>query len=255
MSTYIELSQDLEKLLRLKISPLGFKFFARLGDIPKGFEMMDTVCTLCQVIGIARYHEKAVATTKDAATACGMGGVSLGFYPTPEDVADGSRNAGVWAGTIEATRKIVEDRTCVKTGQFEAVGIAPLKLMPVEPDVVQVWGSPVQMLSLVYAQIWDGGNPVELKTNGHGASCNEALTIPYLTGEPRLALADIGDRRFAYAADDEMIMGIPFSRLQKLVENLKASYKGAYKYPYAYYFHPIAPGALQRCSADSPKPK
>jgi uncharacterized protein (DUF169 family) len=135
---------------------------------------MDHVCTLCQVIGMARYHEKAVATTKDAATACGMGGVSLGFYPTPEDVADGSRNAGVWAGTIEATRKIVEDRTCFKTGQFEAVGIAPLKLMPVEPDVVQVWGSPVQMLSLVYAQIWDGGNPVELKTNGHGASCNDA---------------------------------------------------------------------------------
>ncbi|MCU0486713.1 MAG: DUF169 domain-containing protein, partial [Anaerolineales bacterium] len=85
MSTHIELGQDFEKLSRLKISLLGFKFFASLGDIPKEFEAMDHVCTLCQVIGMARYHEKAVATTKDAATACGMGGVSLGFYPTPED--------------------------------------------------------------------------------------------------------------------------------------------------------------------------
>jgi len=250
MSTYSELGQALEKLLRLKISPLGIKLFTKVEDVPKEFEVIETVCTLCQIIGMARYHEKAVATTKTAATACAMGGVSLGFYPPPDDVIDGTRNAGVWAETIEATRKIVENRIFIEQGKFTAVGIAPLNIMPVEPDIVQIWATPVQMLSLVYAQIWDGGNPVELKTNGHGASCNEALTVPYLTGEIRLTLADVGDRRFAYAADDEMIIGIPISRLDRLVDNLKASYKGAYKFPYAYYFHPIAPGALQRCTAD-----
>ncbi len=130
-------------------------------------------------------------------------------------------------------------------GEFQAFGAAPLKNMSIEPDIVQVWGTPVQMLSLVYAYIWDGSDNVELSSNGHGAGCYEALTVPYLTGKLRLAVADIGDRRFAYAADDEMIMGFPVAQLERLTRNLQESYTGAYKYLYAYYMFPIWQSALE----------
>jgi uncharacterized protein (DUF169 family) len=73
--------------------------------------------------------------------------------------------------------------------------------------------------------------------------------VPYLTGKVRLAIADIGDRRFAWAADDEMIMGFPLVHLERLTRNLRESYTGAYKYPYAYYMFPIWQGALERCTA------
>jgi uncharacterized protein (DUF169 family) len=183
------------------------------------------------------------------ATACSIGGASLGFYDIPDDIANGTRNAGVWAETVEATKKVAGSKRFIQNGKFEAVGFAPLPIMNVEPDIVQVWGNPVQMLALVYANTWDGSEDIQLSTNGHGASCNEVLTVPYLTGKIRLALPDIGDRRFAYAADNEMIMGIPISHFERIVRNLKESYRGTYKLPYAYYFHPIAPTALARCKA------
>jgi len=249
VAKFSELGQELESLLRLKISPIGIKLFPKVDDIPKEFEVIATVCAVCQVIGMARYHEKAVATTKDAATACGLGGAVLGLYDIAPDVADGTRNAGAWAKTVEATKKLAQNRMMIKNGEFQAFGVAPLKNMSIEPDVVQVWGTPVQMLSLVYAHIWDGGDNVELSSNGHGASCYEALVVPYLSGKVRVAIADIGDRRFAYAADNEMIMGFRLTHLERLVRNLQESYTGAYKYPYAYYMFPIWQSALQRCKA------
>ena len=249
MSTFSELALELEGLLRLKISPVGIKLFPKMSDIPKEFEVIKTTCSVCQIIAKARYHETGVATTKDAATACGLGGAVLGLYDVAPDVADGTRNVGAWAKTVEATKKLAQDRMMIEKGRFEAFGVAPLKTMTVEPDIVQVWGTPVQMLQLVYAHIWDGGDNVELGTNGHGASCYETLVVPYVTGKVKLAIADIGDRRFAYAADNEMIMGFPLAELERLTVNLRESYSGAYKYPYAYYMFPIWEGALERCKA------
>ena len=88
-----------------------------------------------------------------------------------------------------------------------------------------------------------------LSTNGHGASCYEALVVPYLTGEMKLTIADIGDRRFANAADDEMIIGFPLKSLERLTVNLRESYGAAYKFPYQYHMFPIWDGAVERCKA------
>ncbi|MCF8143956.1 MAG: DUF169 domain-containing protein [Deltaproteobacteria bacterium] len=249
MSTFAELASELEGLLRLKISPVGIKLFPKRSDIPMEFEVISATCAVCQIIGKARYHETGVATTRDAVTACGLGGAVLGFYDAAPDVADGTRNEGAWAKSVAASKKLAQDRMMIEKGRFEAFGAAPLKKMTVEPDIVQVWGTPVQMLQLVYAHIWDGGDNVQLSTNGHGASCYEALVVPYVTGKVRLAIADIGDRRFAYAADNEMIVGFPVADLERLTVNLRESYAGAYKYPYAYYMFPIWEGALERCKA------
>ncbi len=249
MAHYSDLSKELQELLRLKISPIGIKYFAKTTDIPDGFEIVQSDCTICQIIAKARYHESPVATTKDAATVCGMGGAVSGFYEIALDVADGTRNQGAWAKTLDATRKLAQNRMSIETGKFEAMGVAPLKKMSVTPDIVQVWGSPVQMLHLVYAHIWDGGDNVEMSTNGHGASCYEALVVPYLTGTAKIAIADIGDRRFAYAADDEMIMGFPLILLERITVNLRESYNGAYRFPYQYHMFPIWEGAVERCKA------
>jgi uncharacterized protein (DUF169 family) len=249
MENYSDLGNELQELLRLKISPVGIKYFKKIEEIPGEFETLESACTVCQVIAKARFHESPVATTKNTATVCGMGGAVSGFYKIASDVADGTRNAGAWAKTVKATKKLAQNRMSIDIGKFEALGVAPLKSISVDPDVVQIWGNPVQMLHLVYAQIWDGGSNVELSTNGHGASCYEALVVPYLTGEIRLTIADIGDRRFAYATDDEMIMGFPLQDLKRLTTNLRESYSAAYKYPYQYHMFPIWEGAVERCKA------
>ena len=158
MAHYSNLGKELQDLLRLKISPIGIKYFAKTMDIPDEFEVIKSECTICQVIAKARYHESHCSNNQGCRNGVRPGRVAVsGFYKIAPDVADGTRNAGAWAKTVEATRKLAQNRMNIEMGQFEAFGVAPLKNMSVEPDVVQVWGSPVQMLHLVYAQIWDGG--------------------------------------------------------------------------------------------------
>jgi uncharacterized protein (DUF169 family) len=246
VSKYSECGVEVERLLRLKTVAIGIKLFEKAKDIPGDFHVMDHHCSVCQVIGMARYHEKAVAATTEQAFACAAGAAFLGFRKVPEDIADGTRNLGVWGEPIEAVRKLFQDRMMIEKGKLEAFGVAPLSKMSADPDIVQVWGTPAQILALVYANIWDGGDKLKLETNGHGASCYEALVVPYLKEEIRLAIADIGDRRYGYAADEEMIAGIPAKAFEKLAQNLRKSYSGCYKYPYDYYFFPMSPSALER---------
>jgi uncharacterized protein (DUF169 family) len=245
MSNFNEIGRELDRMLRLRTTPLGIKYFKEIEDVPDEFEKIDQQIPICQLMGVARYHEKAVYTDSDMATACAGGGALQGFYDLPADFADGSRCAGWFARDVQATRKIFENRMSIEKGKFKALGAAPLATMTVEPDVVQVFGNPHQMLSLVYANTWDGSDDIKLGTNGHGACCYEVLVVPYLTGEVRLAIADIGERRYAMAADDEMIMGIPIAHLGRLYENLQAAYKAVYKYPLKYNFPPLPEPALR----------
>jgi uncharacterized protein (DUF169 family) len=129
---------------------------------------------------MARYREKAVAATAEWAFARAGGAAVLVFCHIPEDIADGSRNVGVWGGTKEAVQKIFQNRMIIERGRFEAFGVAPLGKMSVGLDIVQIWGTPAQILAVVYVNIWDGGDNLKLNTNGHGASCYEALVVPYL---------------------------------------------------------------------------
>jgi len=239
--------EELDSLLKLKTPSLGIKFFEKIADIPDEFEVIKDDVMVCQVIGKARFEESAVAATKDSATACAMGGVSVGLYGPPGNIADGTRNAGAWAADAESAKKLMEGRVLIDEGKFEAFGVSPLRNMSIEPDVVQAFGTPEQMLAMVYANIWDGGDKVELSTNGHGGSCNEVLSVPYVTGKVRLALADIGEKRHA-GAQDEMIIGIPFPQLDRLVENLKKAYGAIYKYPFKPYIAPVPEAVLQRVS-------
>jgi uncharacterized protein (DUF169 family) len=243
-----KIGKTLDGLLQLKTPSLGIKFFEKIADIPQEFETLKHDVMVCQVIGMARFNGSAVAATKDSANACAMGGASIGLYGVPDSMADGTRNAGAWAMDAAAAKKLSAGRILIKAGKFEAFGVSPLRTIPIEPDVVQAFGTPEQMLAMVYANIWDGGAKLELSTNGHGGSCNEVLSVPYVTGKIWLAIADIGERRHA-GAQDEMIIGIPVSRLERLVQNLQHTSETIYKYPFKPYFAPVPEAVLHRVSS------
>lgn len=228
MGKYAKESQEVEELLRLRTLPVGIKLFERVEDIPDDFEMIEEECGVCQVIGLARHLEKAKAS--DQPTACGVGCYSIGLCDPPPKLPE--RPGFMW-GEPGAGMKMVLDRMHIERGKFKAIGVAPLETISVEPDIIQIWGRPYQMMSLAYANAWDGSDKLELATNGHGASCCEALVVPYLTGKPRLAIADQGDRWQAFAQEDEMILGTTLPDLRRLIVNLRESYKNVY-YPRKY---------------------
>jgi len=235
---WTELGDELDRLLKLRTPSLGVKLLKRIEDAPQDISPLGYTCAVCQVTGVARYYNRPVLVTEQEGWACQVGGAALGFWDVEEDFKTGERNAGMWAGDARATARLAEGDV-IKAGSFSAAVVAPLSKMPVQPDVVLAYGTPDQMLSLVYGTVWQGDDRVKMITNGHGATCRECIAAPYLHNELRLAITDIGERKFALAYDYEMVAGLPYGKFEHLVEGVRGALtKGIYA-------RPIAPWGFQ----------
>ena len=237
LETVRNIGNEMTRLLRFRTYPVGINLYKNEEDVPEGFEKVEQELAICHYIGMARYHEKPIYVTSEYTKSCAVGSKSLGFGDLADDWKE--KNVGRFAATMEAIEKATGTIRPFNLGEFNAFGISPLNKAPAVPDVVQVFGDPLKLLELVYSNTWNGGPTIKLETNGHGASCYEALVVPYRTGEIRLAIADMGDRRYGYASDDEMIMGIPIDKLEKLFEGLISTLGTINRYPIIYNFMPV----------------
>ena len=244
-----EIADELVKLLRIKTVPVGIKLFESKDSIPKEYKCIKMKLAFCHFIGLARFREESVLVTKENSTSCAIGSYALGFGNIPQGWAE--KNVGRFAGTIEAVEKARSGIKPFTQNKYIAFGVAPLNKTPLIPDIVQIFGNPLQLLELVYSNTWNGDKNIGLETNGHGASCYEALVIPYLTKRIRLAIADMGDRRYGYAGDEELIMGVPIESLERLFLGLKKTMQTINRYPILYNFLPVPKEVAEKISADN----
>lgn len=236
VKTVNELGKELDSFLRLKTKSLGIKLFEKASDIPDTFQVFDTEQCVCAVFGWARFLEIPVALKKDLSISCAASDISFGWRKLPENFAE--NGAGFFAKTPEWTAKVVEGMLSLND-KYEAFGVCPLDSIPVVPDVIQIWGSPLQLMMCEYASTWNGWDRIQLATNGHGGSCYEVLTVPFLTKQIRFAVADMGDRRHGYARDEDMILGMPVEKLEGIIEGLHAQQTGMNRYPIIYNLEDI----------------
>jgi uncharacterized protein (DUF169 family) len=251
LETLHELGKGFETILKLKTKPIGIKFFAKVSDVPGEYEWINRKKAVCNMNGLSRYYEAAVAITKEnTCNLCIIPDLALGMV---KDVPKGfpTAAAGKFAKNPEEVAKIVQDMKKLPM-EFEAIGFCPIVISPVIPDVVQIWGNPTQMMELEYSNIWnDGAAKIQLCSNGHGASCYEALSWPLATNELRLAIADSGDKRHGMAVDDDMILGVPIGKLATLYDGLVANQSTINRLPITYNFDdidfPIPKSVLAHC--------
>ena len=237
LETVRMIGSEMTKLLRFRTYPVGINLYKSEENVPEGFEKIEQDLAICHYIGMARYHEKPIYATSDCTKSCAVGAKALGFGDFSDNWKE--NNVGRFAATMDAINKATGSINPFSLGEFKAFGISPLNQAPVVPDVVQVYGNPLKLLELVYSNTWNGGPTIKLETNGHGASCYEVLVIPYRTKEIRLAIADMGDRRYGFASDDEMIMGIPIEKLEELYKGLISTMGTINRYPVIYNFLPV----------------
>ncbi len=234
-----ELGKKFADVLHLKTKPLGFNFFKSMDEIPSSYEIIEKRKVLCNVIGMARSYEIAVAiSAKNSNGMCPVADLSTGFGTPPAEFPQ--KAAGAFAKTADQVERIVEEMKGFPQGEYAAFGVCPLEFIPQIPDVVQIWGDPTQMLELIYSNTWDNADErIILETNGHGASCYETLTWPILDDRIRMCIADMGDKRHGYAGEADMILGIPTHKLPKLYDGLVATMKTLNRLPVLYNFDDI----------------
>lgn len=227
---------DLNRLLRLRTTPIGMKLFAskeEMEAIPKIRRPKD-IHTTDQIVGQASRNGWTVGITADDLVGAQCSTV-IGLHPRSDEWLSGDRMNGVWYGTPEDAAAHQNAMDTVPFGDYEAMAVSPLasgRLTP--PDICLIYATPAQMIIFINGLQWTGYKKLEFSCVGESA-CADSWGRALSTGEPSLSLPCFAERRYGGVMEDELLMAIPPHFLPKVVQGLEALAKNGLRYPIANY--------------------
>ncbi len=228
--------EDLNRLLRLRTTPIGMKLFPSRGEmeaIPKIRRPKD-IHTTDQIVGQASRNGWTVGITMEDLVGAQCGTV-IGLHPRDERWLSGDKMAGVWFEDQAEAAKHQASMDVVPFGQFEAMAVSPLasgRLNP--PDICLIYATPAQMILFINGLQWSGYKKLDWGCVGESA-CADSWGRALKTGEPSLAIPCFAERRYGGVMEDELLMAIPPSFLPKVIAGLEALSKNGLRYPIAQY--------------------
>jgi uncharacterized protein (DUF169 family) len=230
------LVDDLNRLLRLRTTPIGMKWFANeseLESIPK-LRRPNGIFAADQIVGqAARLNWTIGVTGKDlVGTQCAA---VLGLGAQDADWQAGKNYAGVWYETPDDAADHQTSMACVPHGQFEAMAVAPLasgRLDP--PDICLIYATPAQMILFINGLQWSGFKKLDWGCVGESA-CADSWGRAMSTGEPSLSIPCYAERRYGGVMEDELLMALPPHYLPKVIEGLERLSKNGLRYPIPAY--------------------
>ena len=227
---------DLNRLLRLRTTPIGMKMFAtaeEMEQVPRIRRPKD-VHTTDQIVGQASRNGWTVGITVDDLVGAQCSAV-LGLSPRSEEWLRNEKMTGVWYHTEEDTRAHQEAMDLVPHGRYQAMAVSPLaanRLNP--PDICLIYATPAQMILFINGLQWSGYKKLEWGCVGESA-CADSWGRALATGEPSLSIPCFAERRYGGVMDDELLMAIPPHFLPKTIAGLEALSRNGLRYPIAPY--------------------
>jgi uncharacterized protein (DUF169 family) len=227
------LSQEMERLLRLKTSPVAYKRLEKVEELDNIPELMrlDRHASFCQLPAMARMLGLTMgATRENFGERCAR---INGLAPTTDEEIAWEANAFAhgWFANVEEARKQMAAYPLVPPG--EAVVVAPLAAGKFYPDVILIYANPAQMMLLMNGLQFKDYERFQFFFIGEGA-CADSLAQCYTTGKPALAVPCMGERAFGAVTDDELVMALPPAMMAKAVEGLQALKGRGIGYPITY---------------------
>ncbi|WMW22480.1 DUF169 domain-containing protein [Methanolobus mangrovi] len=220
-----EISEKLVKMLELRYEPVAVKIIRKGEKIPDGFKEPETNIRHCQSIMRARKGESFVIPASKHA--CVVGASSLGLVPIPPKVKEGEFHANIGMfDCSDAAANMINQRSEFEEGSTIATVVGPLKDFDIEPDVVILVDVPETLYWLVPAATFFEGGRQAFSTAAFQATCVDSTIIPIVSGNVNMSLGCFGCRRSTDIRNDEMIAGIPYENLEKMIEALEKIHEG-----------------------------
>jgi len=227
-----KLVDDLNRLLRLRTTPIGMKLFESADEmeaVPR-IRRPDSIHTTDQIVGMASRLNWTVGITNQDLVGPQCGAV-IGLAPQDEQWLSGDRMAGVWFETIEDSSAHQKAMHTVPYGKYEAMAVSPLATARLDPpDVCLIYATPAQMILLINGLQWSGYKNFEWGCVGESAcadSWGRALTLD----EPSVSIPCFAERRYGGVDDDELLMATPPRFLPKAIAGLEALSRNGLRYP------------------------
>ncbi|HML99600.1 MAG TPA: DUF169 domain-containing protein [Tepidiformaceae bacterium] len=230
------LTGDLDRLLRLKTTPIGMKLFATRAEmeaIPR-IRRPTAIHTTDQIVAQAARLGWTVGITAEDLVGAQCGAV-IGLHPRDERWLSGKNMAGVWFETIGDSAAHQAAMDVVPFGQYEAMAVSPLtsgRLDP--PDICLIYATPGQMIIFINGLQWSGYKKFEWSVVGESA-CADSWGRALKTGEPSLAIPCFAERRYGGVLDDELLMALPPKYLPRAIAGMKRLAGNGLRYPIPQY--------------------
>lgn len=218
-----QLGNRLSESLVLEGSPVGVKMIKDSDELDgiryKGrpVKRVSKVLAVCQLISQARYLGRVIAAEEKNLNICRLGADAMGF-----DVDD---YAHVYTGTYfnseQAARHMIDTMPKFEKGTYKAILVGPLQKMPVQPDVVIVYGNAAQLLRVVNGYLYNKGGRVTFSASGDAGLCSDTIVLPMSSNEPHLALPCNGGRILSLPSLTDLACGIPYSQLATVLDGIE----------------------------------
>jgi uncharacterized protein (DUF169 family) len=213
-----ELGEKLKNILKLEREPVAIKWVSRE---PRNIPREGEKSRFCTKLEKAMNGQIFYSTAEEEECMGGMrytGMKDPKEFPTNMQTGSFLVPAGVYK-SIPAVQRSWEHNPAVQPGLFVAIIFAPLSKAEFEPDVIFVVGNARQGMELLHANAYDSGS------HGLGADsgpiCSSMAAMPYLTGKVTYGFGDIGTRNNTEFKDDEIMVSIPATDLERVVTNLE----------------------------------
>lgn len=231
-----KLVNDLNRLLRLRTTPIGMKLFATVEEmeaIPR-IRRPKAIHTTDQIVAQAARLGWTVGITVEDLVGAQCGAV-IGLHPQDEEWLSGKRMVGVWYETIEDTSAHQRAMDVVPYGRYVAMAVSPLtsgRLDP--PDICLIYATPAQMILFINGLQWTGYRKLQWGCVGESA-CADSWGRALATGEPSLSIPCFAERRYGGVLEDELLMALPPRYLPKIIEGLAHLSANGLRYPIPQY--------------------
>ncbi len=213
-----DISTRLKSTLELEGSPVAV---AVMPELPEGLKRWRRKATLCMMIQSAR---RGVAFyCSGSSIVCG-GRVHLGIAESPIRDLEGFlvRREKIFGSRAAARRMLdLTRKRAPDSGKYLA--FSPLERAVFVPDVVLFVGTPLQISRIMFLDAFETG---EIDTVHGEPLCSGVIAVPITTGKIGVSFLDIACRAFGRYKPEEMVAGVPYQRLSRMVANLERSIAG-----------------------------
>ena len=130
------------------------------------------------------------------------------------------------ATEIAAKRLLGLNKSRAPDKRGEYLAFAPLEGTTFTPEVVLFVGTPLQISRIIWLDAYQTG---QINTIHGEPLCSGVIAAPISRGKIGVSFLDMACRSLGRYKPEEMIIGVPYSRLERIVDSIDKSIGGTAK--------------------------